>query len=233
MNRGSRYVAVVTARGGSRGLPGKNIMPLGGRPLIAHSIEAALGDARLGVPWVTTDDAAIAQAARAAGARVIDRPAHLATDTASSVDTVIHALDVLAASGQRPTHVVLLQPTSPLRTAAHVTACLDGFESSAARSAVSACPAEHHPLKMLLQGPDGPAPVSGDWDDLHAPRQALPEALRINGAIYVTRCEDLRAQRRFVIAPLHVYRMSVADSTDIDTAQDLAEAARVLAGRQA
>src|SRR5689334_2240060 len=107
-----QVVAVIPARGGSKGVPGKNVAPVGGVPLVARAVRAALA-AGIADVRVSTDDAAIAAAAEAASARVIERPAAIAGDTASSESALLHALDVLAAEGVEPTALAFLQATSP------------------------------------------------------------------------------------------------------------------------
>jgi CMP-N,N'-diacetyllegionaminic acid synthase len=228
-----RYTAIITARGGSKGLPGKNLARLGGRPLIEYTIEAARQCALVERTLVSTDDEAIAKASVAAGAEVLERPAELATDTASSVDTVAHVLRVLAAQGAAPVHFVLLQPTSPLRTARMLTECLALLEGDAGGCAVSVCDADHHPAKTLVQREGRWEPLLGDWEVMHQPRQALPRTCRPNGAIYAMATADFMLRRQFVFEPLVPYFMSTADSIDIDSAEDLRNAERQLLVRQA
>jgi CMP-N,N'-diacetyllegionaminic acid synthase len=114
MLHGRRILALIPARGGSRGLPRKNVLEVGGRPLISWSIEAALASAYVDAVVVTTDDAEIANVARACGAEVpFLRPPELALDTSPSIDAVLHALDALAALGREFEYLMLLEPTSP------------------------------------------------------------------------------------------------------------------------
>jgi len=122
-----RVIAIIPARGGSKGLPGKNIRPLCGKPLIAWSIERALQSHYVDAVVVTTDSHEIADVALRYGAEVpFLRPAHLASDTASSVDTVLHALDHYRDTlGKTFDYVVLLEPTSPLREVGDVDSMLD------------------------------------------------------------------------------------------------------------
>ena len=150
-----RVLALVPARGGSKGLPGKNVAPLRGRPLIAWTIAAA-GSALIDSVVVTTDDDAIAEAALAAGARVpFRRPAALAGDEARMSDVIGHALDTLALAGESYGWLLLLQPTSPLRTAAHVEAAFARLAASGGGAVVSVCEAEHNPQWMGELPPDG------------------------------------------------------------------------------
>jgi N-acylneuraminate cytidylyltransferase/CMP-N,N'-diacetyllegionaminic acid synthase len=146
MYKDRRIIALVPARGGSKGLPGKNVLPLLGKPLIAWTIEQAKACSYIDRVMVTTDDDGIAAAAREFGADVpFKRPAHLATDAAKSLDVVLHALDWLEAHGDRYDLLVLLQPTSPLRTAGDIGGALDLFISKNAGAVVSVCETDHHP----------------------------------------------------------------------------------------
>jgi N-acylneuraminate cytidylyltransferase len=217
-------LAIVPARAGSQGLPGKNLADLGGRSLLARAVDAATG-AGIERVVVSTDGAEIAAAARALGCEVVDRPPELALSTSRTVDALLLALDALAVPDDVP--VVLLQPTSPLRTHEDVARTLERHARADVRTALTTTPVEHHPLKSLLLDPDGIAhPIRG-WADLESPRQELPAAHRINGAVYVATAGTIRAERRVVVPPLGVVEMPADRSIDIDTRADL-EAARAL-----
>lgn len=222
-------MAIIPARGGSKGIARKNLALLGGRPLIAWTIDAALNCAAVAETWVSTEDAEIAETARALGAGVIDRPVELAGDQSSSSDVVRHALYVRAAmSTPSPEAFVLLQPTSPLRTARHLAEALALLKANA-RSVISVCPVDHHPLKMLIETTDGALRPVGSHHNLETPRQALPPAFRQNGAIYAMKCGDfISGEGGFLVQPAAPYRMSVATSVDIDTPADLETAERLL-----
>ena len=144
-----RVLALIPARRGSKGLPGKNILAVNGRPLLTWSIEAARGARYVDRVVLSSEDDAIIALARARGCEVpFRRPEALATDTAAMIDVVLHALDVL------PEHdvVVLLQPTSPLRNASDIDAACERFASSGAPSCVSVCPAAQSPYWMFRLG---------------------------------------------------------------------------------
>ena len=188
--------------------------------MIAYSIEAALNCALIDACYVTTDDDEIKEVSRRWGAQIIDRPAELATDSSLSSDAVAHALHFLKEQGRFPEYFVLLQPTSPLRTAKHLEECLQGFMLSGKKSAVSVTEAEHHPWKMLISGTYGLQPVK-DHQSLESPRQLLPKAYRINGAMYCLSSELFLDKRSFYIEPAYTYPMSQVDSLDIDSEMDL------------
>ena len=126
MINNKRVVAIIPARGGSKRLPRKNVLPLAGKPLIVWSIEAALASVYIDKTIVSTDDAEIAEISRIAGASVpFMRPPELASDTATSADVVMHALDYLDSQNDHYYYSVLLQPTSPLRTNTDIDAALE------------------------------------------------------------------------------------------------------------
>lgn len=214
-----RTVAIVPARGGSVGLPGKNLALFRGRPLVAHAVDTAVA---AGVPevLVTTDDAAIAAAAAEAGAKIVDRPAELARADSRTLPAVLHALDELSVPDR--TLVFLLQPTSPLCTPGDVTECLEIHAGRPSGSVVQMCRStDHHPLKVCLEGPDGGVVPVRDWTDLEAPRQSLPAVLRPTGGIYLVRAGDLRRHERFFVPEVRCQLIPAERAVDIDTAQDL------------
>ena len=213
-------LAIITARGGSKGIPGKNIKEVLGKPLIAYTLEAALNCPLISECYVTTDDDAIRNTSIKYGAEVLDRPPELATDTALSQDAVSNALDQLKQRGVVPSVFVLLQPTSPLRTAKHLQECLELFFSSGADCTSSVTEAEHHPLKMLIEDEGRMTPLK-DVRSLELPRQVLPRAYRINGAIYVIRTDLFLETNCFFTEPYTPYIMSSEDSLDIDSEDDL------------
>lgn len=224
-----KITAIITARGGSKGIPRKNVRIVHGMPLIAYSIQAALNCGSIDDCYVTTDDIEIKDVSIAWGAQVIDRPAELASDTALSSDAVAHALYSLKAEGRLPEYFVLLQPTSPLRSAKHLEQCITAFMQSGMKSAVSITEAEHHPWKMLIAGGQGLQPVK-DPQSLESPRQLLPKAYRINGAMYCMETELFLEKKKFYIEPAYKHLMSQLDSLDIDSEIDLKILEMILAG---
>lgn len=134
MYREARILGVIPARGGSKGVPRKNIRPLAGEPLIGHSLRSAGQVAEIDLLVVSTDDAEIGEVARKYGVRVIDRPAELAADNSSTEAALLHALDVLEAEGQQFDVILVLEPTSPLRSARTIlnaiVTCVEGSAPS-------------------------------------------------------------------------------------------------------
>jgi len=228
---GRRVLALIPARGGSKGLPGKNVAPLCGRPLIAWTIAAA-GNDHIDSVVVTTDDDEIARVAVAAGARVpFRRPAVLADDQARMTDVVSHALDTLAAAGESYGWLLLLQPTSPLRTAAHIEAAFARLAASGGQAVVSVCEAQHSPRWMGELPPDGNMGSFADTAATRANRQELARYYRLNGAIYLAAIEYWRAQAGFLGPATYAYVMAPEDSIDVDRALDLEIAGLLLARR--
>lgn len=220
-------IAVITARGGSKGLPRKNVLDLQGKPLLVWTIEAALRAKEISQTVVTTDDADIAAAAQAAGAQLIDRPAHLATDDARSQDALMHAL-LQTNAGSHHEDYVLLQPTSPLRNAKHIDAMVQMAWASNAGSMLSVTLAEHHPYKMLIAQEDGSLQPSIRAGLLSAPRQSLPPAYRQNGAMYWGKIQPFLDSGHLFVEPALGYKMNAQDSVDIDVYEDLVACREIL-----
>ncbi|MGH8380616.1 cytidylyltransferase domain-containing protein [Pseudomonas sp.] len=224
-----KILGIVPARGGSKRLPGKNIKVLGGRPLIAWTIEAALQSQVIGDVVVSTDDPAIAKVATQYGGTVPGlRPEHLATDTATSVDVVIHVLDEYEAVHGSVDGVMLLQPTSPFRSAESIRRAVSLFQADVSRPVVSVCAASTHPAWCFRLESDSMEPFLG-WEHLSRRSQDLESAFTLSGSIYLVAPSVLREQRRFVCpgtVPLVVAEN--CESLDIDTPEDWDVALRCL-----
>lgn len=219
-----KVLALIPARGGSKGIPGKNIADLAGKPLIAWTIEAAQACAGVDAIVLSSDDPAIAEVAARFGCTVpFMRPPALATDEASSMDVVYHALAQLPEFDV----VLLLQPTSPLRTAADIEACLDLLKDAPA--VVSVRPSEDHPY-LTFEINDGGTmkPYAKPSAGQSLRRQDLPGAWCLNGAIYAADAAWLKNQRSFVSSETIAYQMPSERSIDIDTPADLRLAGELL-----
>jgi CMP-N,N'-diacetyllegionaminic acid synthase len=231
MNPIDSVIALITARGGSKGVPHKNVRPLGGHPLITYSIEAAKKCAAIEAIYVTTDDAEIKKIAASNGAQVIDRPVELAQDQSRSEDVIEHAIAVIKKSGHTPKYFVLLQPTSPLRTARHLDEAIDLLKKNPdAPGVISLTDAEHHPYKTLLKNSEGALEPCRDLAALSTPRQYLPKAYRQNGAIYLLNTEDFLTRKSFYFAGVLPYFMDSQSSLDIDSLEDFTIAEMRLRG---
>lgn len=223
-----KVLAVISARGGSKGVPRKNIREVAGRPLLAWSVLAALASRYVDRTIVSSDDDEIIAAARDCGAEVpFKRPPELARDDTPGVEPVLHALRVLSGFGI----VVLLQPTSPLRTADDIDSCIEQLAASDADACVSVCEAECHPYLAYERLADGRLQsffAEKSVGDMR--RQDFPVAFRLNGAVYAARAAQLIRTRTFIGAHTVGYRMPAARSLDIDTFEDLALADAALRG---
>lgn len=226
-------IALIPARGGSKGLPDKNIRSLHGKPMIQYTIDAALQCAGVDAVYVSTDSAEIADVAQAGGALLPPlRPADLATDTASSADVVRHFLQWYqsqAPDGQWPDTLVLLQPTSPLRTAAHVQEALALYEAHRGPETAVVGVTRGKPLAWqgLVQADTGRF-VSHQVIQTGSNRQMEPANYVLNGAVYVA------AARRFwdnalMSGAIYPLVMSADASVDVDTLLDFQLAELILA----
>lgn len=228
-----RILGLIPARGGSKGLPGKNVRNLAGRPLIAWTVLAGIESGVLDAVVVSTDDDAIADAAAESGAQVLRRPAELATDTAAMADVVLHALDTLEAQDGDFTHVMLLQPTSPLRGPAEVRQAVDRLRETGGRAVVSVCPAEHSPLLANTLPDDGSMAQFLRPEVSRANRQALAQHYRLNGAVYLAETGFFREHRTFIAEGTFAYVMEAECSVDIDTQLDFRLAELLMSDREA
>jgi CMP-N,N'-diacetyllegionaminic acid synthase len=219
-------LAVITARGGSKGLPRKNLLPLGGRPLIAWTVRAALEARCVDRVLVSTDSDEIAQAAREAGAEVpFMRPLELASDTATSVDVMAHALD----AEPEYDRAVLLQPTSPFRTAQHLDLAFALWQDRlGSGGCVSVYEASESPWLMYLSGEFGRLERILPFSPLGLRRQELPKALILNGAFYFISVERFWSEKRLVFEDSVGFEMPGECSHDIDTMNDFQAAERQL-----
>lgn len=225
----NRYVAIIPARGGSKGLPRKNVLDLAGKPLIAHTIEAALESNRFESVWVTTDCPEIKTVALKYGAQVIDRPGELATDVASSLDVITHALNNIELN--KIDKFLLLQPTSPLRKAIHITESISQFERGKEPKLVSIQKVEDSPFKMIYMDNESYKPIR-EWSDLTSPRQSLPIVYKPNGAIYIADIHNYLKDQELLNEDTSYYHMDCSASMDVDTYGDFQKVEAILSLKQ-
>ncbi len=220
MFNGKTILAVIPARGGSKGVPGKNIRPLADKPLIAWTIEQARRCSWIDRVIVSTEDAEIAETALRWNAEVpFLRPANLATDDAKVVEVILHTLDWCREHDRSYDLVILLQPTSPLRDDGDIQAALRRLEECQADAVVSVCPCEHSPLWSNLLGPNGQMKNFLSFRSADN-RQNLPVYYRLNGAIYVAKTDYFRQCHGFHGDRTYAYIMPSERSIDIDTLLD-------------
>ena len=218
-----KVLAVIPARGGSKGLPRKNVLPLAGKPLLAYSIDAALGSRRLDRTLVSTEDPEITEVARQYGADVpFLRPPELAMDDSSPYAVLTHALGWLEGhEGYRPEYVLLLQPTSPLRTSKDIDNCVELAVEKNADGVVSLCEVKHHPHHTKCVGKDGEIASFIPVDGVSNRRQGVPPVYCPNGALYLGRRELVLEHETVYSDRTYAYVMPPERSLDIDTAWDL------------
>lgn len=216
-------LAVVPARGGSKGLPRKNLVPLGGEPLLVHTLRAAAGARTLDRVLVSTDDDEIADVARAEGVEVVERPPELAADDSPTEDALIHAVEALGEP--RPEWVVTLEPTAPLRTARLIDECVEAAAATGA-GAVLTVVETRDVLGTVDEGrfrylqPGQPRR-----------RQLRHPLYRESSTVYVTRTDLLLTERSVVPEPLHAVVASADEAVDVNDEVDLALAEALLARR--
>lgn len=226
--------AVILARGGSRRLPGKNTADFCGKPLIAHTIEAAKNSRYIKRIICSTDSEDIAKISKKYGAEApFIRPKELALDDTSSVDSLLHALRYAAEMEKYfPETVILLQPTSPLRTSRHIDEALELFILKRPKSVVSVKRSEITPLCLKTLAGDKIVSLEPAKENFSAARRANRGYYRANGAIYIASPETIRRCRTFWTNDTLPYIMDEASSVDIDTQLDLRLAEICFCGRK-
>lgn len=220
--------AIIPARGGSKGLPRKNLRLLAGKPLIAHSILACLSCKKISRVIVSTEDPDIKSVSLDWGAEVIDRPVELASDSTLTGSVVLHVLETLKKESSIPEYFVLAQPTSPLRTASHLDSCLELITKLKPDCIISVTETEHHPYKSLRLESGALIPLFG-INYLDKPRQELPFIYRQNGAIYVLKTETFLKTKRFFVQSSIPFVMNGDSSVDVDSELDLLIAEAIIA----
>lgn len=220
----SAVLGLIPARGGSKGVPRKNIRELAGIPLITHSIQAARDATAIDSVVVSTDDGEIAEVAESHGARVpFMRPSELATDEAPTAPVITHALETLHDAGEAYDSFVLLQPTSPLRTATDIDEAYSLYNDSESDSVISVYPTYDTRWKYT---PEGAKKLN--YTDADKRRQDRDPEYVINGAIYVTDVKQFFQTEETITGTTKMYEMTERESVDIDTPFDLWLAEQIL-----
>lgn len=216
MYQQKKILAIIPARGGSKGVPRKNIRPLLGKPLIQWSIEEAQKSQYIDRVILSSEDSEIIQIAREDGCEVpFVRPLELAQDETTGVDVIIHALETLSAKYD---YVVVLQPTSPLRTTEDIDAAISQTIMQGAEFCVSVTTPEKHPYWSFLLTETHC--LKSVFSDIPSRRQLLPQMVTLNGAIYVANTRAFLEQKTFLTAATLAYLMPKERSFDIDTELD-------------
>jgi CMP-N,N'-diacetyllegionaminic acid synthase len=212
-------LAVIPARGGSKSIPGKNIKVVGGKPLIGWAIIAALKAQEIHRVIVSTDSREIAEVARQFGGEVpFLRPAEIAQDDTPGIEPVLHAVEWCSQNeGYEPDFVMVLQPTSPFRTAEDIDEAVNLAEREKADSVISVTPVTHHPNWMQVIDDEGRLRDFVEGGSTVNKRQDMSPVYELNGAIYLIKREILLKKKTFFVDNTFPYIMPVEKSIDIDT----------------
>lgn len=231
MNTQPIIYALIPARGGSKGIPRKNVKSFAGKPLIAHTIGAALGTSSVSRVFVSTDDTEIADVAKEYGAEVpFMRPVIHAGDTTPMIDVVVHfAKSLEGLNIPTPDYIILLQATSPLRNSQHIEEALALVRESGTDSVIglSLAKAHEHPAWAFKENEDGTITL---WDgtpvkDIVRRRQDLPKAFRSNGMIFAFKTNLVLADEPSLYGEVcRGYMIEEKFAVDIDAPEDWAEA---------
>lgn len=225
MNKQHSFLAIIPARGGSKRLPRKNSLALCGKPLITWSIEAAKLSQYLDTIVISSDDDRILDIAKASKVEILKRPLELAQDTSSTVDTIKHVLQY----HPNYDYIVLLQPTSPLRTSRHIDQAIEFLEQKNADAIISVSPTQHSPLWCNTL-PDDKNMSHFLNDELKTKRsQDLPTYYQLNGAIYICKTSSLLKENSlFLKENIFAFIMDKKSSIDIDDELDFLFAQAIL-----
>lgn len=222
-----KILALIPARGGSKGIKDKNIVFLAGKPLIAYSIEAAKYSKYIDDIIVTTDSEKIAEISKQYGASVpFMRPAELATDTSKTIDAVLHAIQTLKTMGKEYDVLILLQPTQPLRTNKNIDEAIEVYYKNKEDGLVSVSPVDDSPLLIRSISNDGKL-LNLLSQNSTCRRQDMPEYYKVNGCIYINKIEEINENTSFNDNKIP-FIMTKEHSIDIDELSDLCMAEHYL-----
>jgi CMP-N-acetylneuraminic acid synthetase len=224
-------LGVIPARGGSKGIPRKNIRLLAGKPLLQYTADAARAAKRLTRVILSTEDPEIAEVGRRYGLDVpFLRPADLAQDDTPSLPVLQHAVRVLEEAGERYDAVCLLQPTAPFRRTEDIDGCIDLLIKTGADSVVTVLPvpAEHNPHWVYFRDDQGFLRLSTGEDAPIPRRQLLPPAFHREGSVYVTRRDVLMERNSLYGSKVAGFLIEASRSVNLDTLEDWARAEAAL-----
>ncbi len=221
MKLNKKFLALIPARAGSKGIKDKNIIDLKGKPLIAYSIEAAKRSKYIDRVVVSTDGDDIASVAKDWGADVpFLRPDYLASDTAKTIDAVLHCIRELEKSGEKYDYLVLLQPTQPLRQGFHIDEAIEKILESEAQSLASVSKVKEHPVLIRTISENGELRNLLDCSST-VRRQDFPDYYRVNGAIYINKINENLNEQTSLNDNILPYEMAHEYDVDIDELLDL------------
>jgi len=217
MYKNKRILAIIPARGGSKRLKKKNILNLGSKPLVSWTIEASINSKYVDETVVTSDLDEVLNIARTYGLTPLKRPTSLAQDTTTSVDVVIHTINLY----KEFDYIILLQPTSPFRTYKHIDEAIESLFKKNADAIISVCESEHSPIWSSTLDKSLCMENFMDKKYLNRRSQNLDVFYRLNGAIYICNVKQLLKEKTlFIKKNIFAYEMSQEDSVDIDTKLD-------------
>lgn len=229
MSSEQKFIALIPARKGSKGLINKNMLELLDKPLVQHTIEAALDASLIDDIWVTSDDFAILKLAESFGVNQLKRPATFASDNSSSVDVVNHFISTIAQKSYCPNDfIVYLQPTSPLRNKNHIDHAIRLLLESQMHSLLSVTLARKSPFKSFLIDKSGKLQSLFEEQLSNARRQDLQEVYMPNGAIYIFQIKEFIERNGIPSNGGIPFIMTEDDSIDIDEQEDLLRAENLL-----
>ena len=214
-------IAIIPARAGSKGIPGKNTALINGKSLVQLAIESAQSIPEITRVVVTSDDVSVQKIALDLGAEVVVRPAELAQDNSPIESAILHALAEIHLDTTPTDVLIVIQPTSPLRDKQLLATSISNFIKNGSQGSVfGVVEVEHHPAKMLVVNGEFVVPFT-KVEDLSAPRQQLDRVVRQSGSIYITNLQQFLSLGTLFINPVRWVAVSGAEAIDIDTAQDL------------
>ena len=224
-------IAVIPARAGSKGIPGKNVALINGKSLVELAIETAISIPAITRVVVTSDDLEVQQIATKMGVELVVRPSSLAQDNSSIESAILHALHSLNLKTANSDVLTLIQPTSPLRSRKLLMDSLQQFIASGSTGSMfGVVDVEHHPAKMLRIEGELVVPFT-KIEDLSASRQTLGRVVRQSGSMYITNLQEFLKLETLFIPPVHWVQVESPEAIDIDTPEDL-DKARTTASKQ-
>lgn len=229
-----KFLAVIPARGGSKGIPRKNLVEICGKPLISYTIEAAVNACNIDRVIVSTEDEEINNVSNSYGVEVIKRPIELATDKSTTLSVLQHVKKILHKEGYIPDAIITLQPTSPLRTSRHIDEAINIFSKDKNADCLVSCiqvPHIYHPLSVMKKNPDGYLESYLGEKEITR-RQDKPQVFARNGAaIYITKIS--RIEEYVFGGKLLPYFMDEQSSIDVDTQLDLTKVKQIIEKNEA
>ncbi|MDO6743443.1 acylneuraminate cytidylyltransferase family protein [Tenacibaculum soleae] len=222
-----KIIAIIPARGGSKGLPGKNIIDLAGKPLIAWTIEASLQSKYITKTIVSSEDDNILDIAKKNGSEILKRSQELALDTTPSEPVIEHVLNSIE-DINKYNYLLLLQPTSPLRDATDIDRAIEKLKEKNATALISTTAIDNKILKAFKNNKKGYLKGISNNDYPFMRRQDLPMVYMPNGAIYIVKIDDFLKSKRLFTDKTISFVMSEEKGLDIDTVEDLNRAIKII-----